>query len=378
MPDMRADISGIDNQQRAQSTTADAAKTRGSFNGAEVQLIDMNSLMMNAAEEMTSELSEDMEKEVSEREVEDGKKSESLERLMQLAEVNEALKSLGDLDKQALQRAIKALLEHQSSNARELREKAREQFEEPAHQYVALKALAEALKARGADKAQIEAAEGALNSLLTEEGPAIRAAINIGPTASDFAGSDLGDIQSLRDAYRTNIRDYKSMSGVLNDLIERFGEADVKKSIQFMTKALAADLEAGGSSIEKSKLNLILNDMHRLKTLTTMLGHCDILATKAHENGASSSFTPVHVLRELVPLQDAIRIVPDHVAAIPEKAGLSDLGKQINFLNDFKEMARLIPIKSFAREEGREKLMDAIQQALDEKIDLEEQEEDIA
>ena len=378
MSGMRTDIAGLDSQQRTQSNTATAAKARGEFKGADVQVVDVRSLITDAAEELTSELSEDMEKDVSDRDVEDGRRSDSLERLMKLTEIKDILESLGDLNKKALQRAIQALLQHQSTNARELREKAGEQFEEPAHQYAALKGLVEALKARGADKARIAAAEGALNSLMQDHGPAVRAAINIGPTANDFAGGDLGNIQALRDAYRTNVHDYKSMSHVLDDLIERFGEEDVEKSIQFMTKALAADLEAGGSSIEKSELNAIVNDLHRLETLTTILGNCDILVSRAHEAGAVPSFTPVSVLRDLVPMQDAIRIVPDHIGAIPEKAGLSELGKQINFLNDFKEMARLIPLKSFVREDGRDKLMDAIQDALDDKIDLEEQGEDIA
>ncbi len=375
MPEMRTDLSGLNGPRAPQAKAPDIGKGGGVFRGAEVQVVDVNSLISDAAEELTSVLSEETEKDVSDREVEEGKRSDSLERFMRTGEVNELLKSLADLDKKSLHRGIKALLQRQSVDPRELREEARDQFREPAHQYAALRGLLDVLKGRGAAKEQVDAAEAALDSLVEEHGSAIRAAINIGPASKEFVLTGLGDAQSLRDAYRSNIRDYKNMSAVLDDLTQRFGEGDLEKSIRFMTKALSADLEADGSSIDEAKLNVILKDMHRLKTLTTVLGNCDILAARAQANGASQAFTSAKVLREIVPLQDAIRVVPDHIAAIPERAGLNDVSKQINFLSDFKEMARLIPLESFVRAENREKLMEAIQDALDEKIAREEEEE---
>ena len=375
MPELRADIASPNNLGQTQSARSEVARTTGNFKGEEVRVIDQQSLIADAAEELTSELSEETEKDISDREVEDGKKAESLERLWQVTEAREMLDALGDLDKRDLNRALKALLQQQSNNPRELREKAQEQFEEPAHQYAALKSLVDALKQRGAPDDQIEAANEALNQLMEEEGLAVHAALNVGTTANEFVRDGLGNQQTLRDGYRTNVHDYTDNTAVMKDLVQRFGEDNVEKAIQFMTKALGADLDAVGSSLDKAKLNVILNDMHRLETLTTVLGNCKILVKNAQANGASEDFSPVKLLQEVVPLQDSPRIVPDQIDVIPEKAGLDELSPQINFLNDFREMARLIPLKSFVREETRDNLLEATQDALDAKIRLEEEEE---
>ena len=380
MTDMRTNAPGLDTARQNVTADAGAGQKVGTFKTAEVRVIDQNSLLADAAEELTSTRSEETEKDVSERDVEDGRKADSLERFMQLAEINELMKTLGDLHKKDLHRGLKALLRQQSRDPQDLRRQSEEQFKEPSHQYAALKCLVEALKARGAPAEQIEAAEKALSGLMEEHGPAIKAAINIGPTAGSFAKNDLGPVPDLRDAYRTNIHDYQAISGVIDDLVKRFGEAKLKQSIEFMLSALASDLESGGSSIDKTQLGLIMSDMNRLKTMSTMLGNCDLLMRNAKKMGSKASFTPVSLLREIAPLQNAARVLPDQMTAIPDHAGLQDIEHQIRFLNDLHEVIRLIPLESYEKPENRTKLLEAIDSALIEKgdleLDLEEDEDD--
>lgn len=266
MTDVQQNVSG--NNQGAQKT--------GNFQSAQVKLVDVNSMIQNAAEEMTSLKSEDAEKEMSDREVEEGRKAESLERVLQVSEVDNILRTLGDLDKRDLFRSLKALIERQHEHPDQFLEDAKEEFEQPAHQYALLKSMVLALKARGAPQAQIEAAEKAVEQLMSEHGKEINAALNIGEDANNYK-SDLGEVSELRNTYTSNVHDYQSINSVLNDLVERFGEEKLETSINFMLKALASDLDAGGSSINKTQLQLIMNDMNRLKTMATMLGNCGFL-----------------------------------------------------------------------------------------------------
>ena len=384
MNDMRTNAPGLDALRPNMPSGPGVGQKTGTFKSAETKIIDQASLIADAfadaAEELTSALSEETEKDVSEREVEDGRKADSLERFMQLSEIKELMKSLGDLNKRDLHRGLKALLQQQSRDPKELRRQSQEQFKEPSHQYAVLKTLVEALKARGAPPEQIEAAEQALSGLMEDHGPAITAALNIGATAQGFAKSDLGEVPDLRDAYKTNIHDYKAVNDVLDDLVKRFGEAKLEQSINFMLKALSSDLEAGGSSIDKTQLNLIMADMNRLKTMTTMLGNCAFLMRNAQNMGARSGFTPVALLKEIAPLQDAPRVQKDQMSAIPDRAGLTEIEHQIRFLNDLREVLRLIPIESYARPENRDKLLDAINDALiekgDQELELEEDEDE--
>ena len=276
MDNIGARSAGVsDGPQNTAANTAGAQKT-GTFQNAQVKLVDINSLIQNAAEELTSLKSEDAEKEASEREVEEGRKADSLERVLQVTGVDEILRSLGDLDKRALFRGLKALIERQHDDPEKFREDAEEMFEEPAHQFALLKSIVQALKLRGASAKQIAAAEKAVDDLMKDHGKEINAALNIGEDAKNFK-NDLGDISDLRNTYTTNVHDYQSITSVLNDLVQRFGEEKLESSINFMLKALASDLDAGGSSINKTQLQLIMSDMNRLKTMSTMLGNCGFL-----------------------------------------------------------------------------------------------------
>ncbi|MEO0761316.1 MAG: type III secretion system gatekeeper subunit SctW [Pseudomonadota bacterium] len=376
MTDLRTNMVG--QTDRADIGHREDAQPRasGSYKGAEVKVVDMNSLLMDAAEELTSELSEETEKDVSEREVEAGRKSDSLERIFKLAELEKLTKSLGDLDKKDLYRGLKALLKQQSGDPGVLRRKAKEEFREPSHQYAVLKALVTALKEQKASPEQIAAAEQALDSLMEEEGPSIRAAINIGDTARAFAGDAEGGIGGLRDLYRSNIQDYSSMTSVLDDLAKRFGEDKLETGLAFMKKALSADLESGGPSIDSNRLTVLMNDMHRLSSLTTIYGNCRILVRQAQQRGGGAGYTPFMLLKGLVPLQDASWVSGQEIASIADRLRFGEIEAQINFLTDLLEVVRLIPLKSYSKPESRGKLLDAVQQALDGAVKTEEDEEE--
>ena len=67
---------------------------------------------------------------------------------------------------------------------------------------------------------------------------------------------------------------------------------------------------------------------------------------------------------------------PEHISAIISKLGIHQIEHEINFLNGFKELVRSIPLKAYQDPEQRQRYLDAIQLALDDAIDREEEEED--
>lgn len=377
MNEIRAEAShqfGLQSQPGGQEK---ASRASGMFKSSEVKPLNVSSMLADAAEELTFSHSESTEKEVSKRSIEDGRKADSLERVFQVSEIKELLKSLGDLDKRALFRGLKALLKQQSKDPEDLRRRGKEQFKEPSHQYAALKMMAEALKARGASEGQLEVVEKAISGLMNDHGPAIQAALNIGETAKQYANDDTS-VADLRAAYTENVHDYKTTSDVLNDLCKRFGEGKLQDAVGFMLCALAQDLEAAGSSINKSHLQVIMADMQRLKTLVTMHSHCELLVKNAKRLGAKPSYCADRLLRELARLKDAPRPQKKQITVLPETAGLTEHEGQIRFLNDLQQIVRLIPSAAFSKPESREKLVEAINDALieksDEEMELEEEE----
>lgn len=377
MTDVRANLSDLSRPERANglATAQSDAGRSGVLDGTAVHVVDQASLLADAAEELTAQLSEKSEKELSERDVEAGRREESLERVLKVAEVDRLLKSLGDLDKRDLFRGLKALLQRQDGRSG-CREQARQEYGEPSHQYAALVALVEALKARGAMPAQISEAEAARDDLMEERGDEIRAALNIGDAAGAAALNGLATRQELRDAYRDSVSDYADMGSVLTAMTEKFGPDKLPDAIAFMTRALGADLAADGSSVEKAKLATIVADLQRIEILATMLGKADAVAARARQKGAGRKTTGAALLKNVVTLLDARSARPSEINRMLNATGMRDTEARINFLTDFRLLMDAAPVRAFASPEARFKVLDAVQHSLDDAIAIEEREEE--
>jgi type III secretion protein W len=359
---------GTNAPERAQ----DANTSSGVYQSREVKSLNAQSLLQDVSEEITMKMSEKTEKEATKRHIQAGRKADQLERLMKLNKIQEILSTLGDLNKDQLERAIKALLERRERDPHRLGERAKDQFKEPAHQYALLTAYVEELKLENAPAEEIKTAEAAVANLMKERGADIRAALNIGEVANAFAEKGLGDHQALREAYRDNIKDYKDLNSTLSDLRSRFPHKPLGESISFVMSGLAADLAVEGASIDRQQLKLILSDLKVLKTASTILNHCDILASNAKERNAASTFNKEELFKQLIPLQGASTVRPEQISAIVKTAGLDDIEDNIKLLTDLTEIVRHIPQDSFLSEQRRESFLNAAQAALDDAIEEEE------
>ncbi|MEM9618019.1 MAG: type III secretion system gatekeeper subunit SctW [Pseudomonadota bacterium] len=313
---------GFDESTQTQGEKASS----GAYQGREVKTINMTALAQDAMEELTthSKLSEKSKKEADKRDVRSGSMDDRIEKLMELVEVEELLSKLGDLDKDKFAQALKALLEHKEGNPQKLRERTGQHFEEPAHQYALLKAYGEALKQQNASPEHIQAAKQALEQLTaSEHGVDIRAALNIGEVTNQFAETGLADHQTLRNAYRENIKDYQDLNATLANLSQRLPGEKLEDAIAFITLGLSADLAVEGSSIDKEQLRLIINDMTWLKSSATILKNCELVMKKAHARGADPAFTAETLCKKIVSLQSASTVRHEQFAEILDDMGLT-------------------------------------------------------
>ena len=244
MTDFRVD-DGSRMGQPQPSEVAKGAVARGNFAGVKVKVIDQQSLLADAAEELTSSLSEETEKDLAERDVEAGRKTDSFVRVTKIQKIAEMLEKLNDLDRRDLLSGLKLLLARQRQGAMQYREGAAERFKHPAHQYTLLAALVEALEQRAASPEEVAEAQKALDDLLAEHGPEIRAAINISSATKEYSKRDLGSQMDLREFYQSNTSDFTDMSSVMKDLVSRYGDKDIRTAIEFMIRSIGLDLSAG-------------------------------------------------------------------------------------------------------------------------------------
>jgi type III secretion protein W len=130
------------------------------------------------------------------------------------------------------------------------------------------------------------------------------------------------------------------------------------------------------SSMDKTRLGAILDDMYRLEVLSGLLEECDALIGQTRRRGAETPLRGPDLLQEVLKLQQDKWIRPEQIAPLPARLGISELPQEISFLREFKELARIIPLKAYADPEQRPRFVDAVQLALDDAIDREEEEDD--
>jgi type III secretion system TyeA family effector delivery regulator len=85
--------------------------------------------------------------------------------------------------------------------------------------------------------------------------------------------------------------------------------------------------------------------------------------------------TPQAILREVLPLKNQRRIDPTAFLSLTERLGISESEAKIYFLRELAAIMRQLPIKVFASPDDRLRLVDGIQQALDDAVEEEEERE---
>ncbi|MTW22476.1 type III secretion system gatekeeper subunit SctW [Allochromatium palmeri] len=360
-------LAGLRSDRDAPLTTG--GHSEGQYRGERVVLGDERSLLQDAAEEMTFQHGESEEKTLARRTISDAAKQK---KGLAMLRVKQVMDKLPDLRKNNLERVMQILMRLRHAESFDLRHQVREQFREPSHQYAALLAFAERLREEGAPASQIAMAERALRELEAEQGPAIRAALNIADVADAFSRTQLGDLQTLRATYRDAVLDASGLSETFNTLKDRHGDSELLQAIKYLLKALAADLGADGPSIDPAKLSVLLNDLYRLELLTGLLEDCATLVERYRTPGCA--FKPSDLLGELLALQVQTWLRPESITPLPGKLGVREIAQEIGFLREFRELARSIPLKAYADCEQRPRLLDAIQQAMDSAIEREDEE----
>ncbi|MEW4561555.1 TyeA family type III secretion system gatekeeper subunit [Bremerella sp. JC770] len=79
------------------------------------------------------------------------------------------------------------------------------------------------------------------------------------------------------------------------------------------------------------------------------------------------------IIREVLPLRNKRRIDPRKFTDLVDRLGIDEIEAKIYFLRELAGIVRNLPVKIFDLAEDRLRLIEAIQDALDEAIDLEEE-----
>ena len=357
---MPIDFSVQQSQHTPQSTvTTFASAATGSMCGLQATVVDSPmSLLADAAEELTFAADSTDDFELDERKERDEIDEAMEERVKKYQELMREAGSAQELG--ALRDAIRA----RAGKEHALRQ-ALQRFPDPADAWAALKELRDELAAdTSADEAVLRGVDEALAELGAKEGPAIRAGITGALNAHGFEG--LGSPSELGSLYRGAVCDFADVNALFAHIQKRFG-GDFDAAVDFLYKALASDMACDTPSMEKSHLEHVNAGLGELRQLQSARSLCAKTLTRWHDvHGVKDCpLDDMTLLGKILDLRKENFIGATRIARIADEARAPDIERKVLFLQELLNTARAFSPTLFDGTEGRMKVIDAVQDAVD-------------
>lgn len=334
---------------------------RGSLRGETVTVEkSATSMLADAAEELTfAQAEREEEKDISERKVHVPRGLE----ILQIQEIMNYLRALGDGDNQhKLEKLVASL---KGSGGAAAGQMIREAFGDVSQQFLALNYLVGHFEGKGGDPELAAALREELEALHEEHYQAIWAGLNTVKAVDAFADGDPGCAQELRECYRETVLGREALADTFNSLLQRFGSSDLKRSIDFLVRAVGDDLSARGPSTPPSELRSILEDLYQLRTLATVLEGCNEIVAALDKDFGIRGLPVDDLMKRIVSLTGERWITSDRFTGLARDMGVTDTEARINFLKRVKDVVKDIPLKVFPDIDTRDKLVSTAQEALD-------------
>ncbi len=361
---------GVVQQSRDGTAAAGAGVMTGSLMGREAVKVDSPmSLLADAAEELTFAADTTDKFELSDRKERRKTENSLIERVQLYQEMMHQAGKSREMD-QLTQR-----LKLMESREQVLGE-ARQRFPDPSDAWAALAESLATLEKEGAPEAVLAGIRGAMTDLEQQSGPAIRAGIYGALAASGVEG--LGEADELRDLYRQTVLDFGNVNEVYAHVLERFGESGFGQAMDFLFRALGNDLGSDAPSMEKTHLEHVHGSLGQVRLLQSAHTLCDKMLERwesVHgvQGVRDGSLKPMDLLGEIVALRNERFLGGMNIDKIASRAKAPDIEREVLFLQEMLNMTRSFPSQLFDGDQGRMKVLDAVQEAVDNAVAREDE-----
>jgi type III secretion protein W len=360
-----------------------AALASGLLQGQPVQQLNIQSVLANAADELSQQFSSKAE----ERNLNDRKlSSANSDAKMSRAKMAEMLGSMGDnaegQDKATTSVSLTELAKRILKQPGQARQFVKELGGDATSQYLSLLEVAELIREGAAgvdfDGDGANAADEAAAELLAEQGDHIWADINTFDSAQKLA-QQTGKAESantFRAAYRDSVLGSENLSETLRHLLkanEGGKGSDFDRVLKSMLTALGADVAATRPSTDPVRLKSLLTDLYHLEVISTVIDRCDELSSTLASRHGVAPFQATGMASDLVSLTGERWVDAARLGNLSDKYGaLNPPPCNVHFISGARNALRELPVQIFQSAEARQTLLDAAQTALDRAIDREE------
>lgn len=350
----------------ASGAGAAAAPLTGSLLGRTATVVESPlSLLADAAEELTFAADTTDDFELEERKERDEISEAMEERVKKYQELMREAGETARMDR------LKSFLQARADKEQVLRQ-ARQLFPDPSDAWAALCEARDQLDSDSDTPPEtLKALNEALSELEQQEGPAIRAGINGALNARGFP--DLGDAASLRSLYREAVCQFTDVNTLYAHIQKNYGK-DFDAALDFLYKALASDLAADVPSMETRHLEYINTGLGELRQLQSARSLCArMLERWDRVHGMHQCpLDDMALLGRILDLRKERFVSGRHIERLADEAGATGVEHKVLFLQELLNTARAFSPTLFDGNEGRAKVLDAVQDAVDAAIAAED------
>lgn len=270
-------------------------------------------------------------------------------------------------------------------------------FPDPSVRFGVIQAMAADLGGGGGGGSSEEALREHLQEygakLESEHGPAIAAGNNIVPVLNEIVQARPEDAGNVRDFYRQAVLGYQSPSTSYRHIASHLGqfsgrqdvpgaapvadgpefERQFSVTIDFLASALVADLAATRPSGDPSQLSEVVDGLQQVRFLGNAHTASRELLTKFHNSTNNSvPVAPFRLMTRMLDSANGGRVSDADFVCMASDFNFPPLEPTINFLTQFRDVVRNLPPRAYDKPETRERVLDAMQKAIDHSIDEEE------
>ncbi|KAA6173050.1 YopN family type III secretion system gatekeeper subunit [Pseudomonas marginalis] len=232
---------------------------------------------------------------------------------------------------------------------------------DPARAYVVLKHVALQSDAEGRT-AEATLARSSLADLEAHYKPQIQAGLNTALALQ--AGSDDPHLrQAVRSMYYTSVVTTQSLATLMQSLLGLFGEGDFASGLKLIRRALADDIAAQTSSVDRGQLRTLLLGLNDCGRLSGVLSRCKELIGQSLLLYPELHLDPVGLLQRLLGYA-ASGLTPHEVKHLARDLGGDEQAHQLSSLGAFFPELKALPLAWWSDARRREEALNSYKQVL--------------
>ncbi|MBQ9407248.1 MAG: type III secretion system gatekeeper subunit SctW [Desulfovibrio sp.] len=354
--------------RQAQATVSDTFSARQEAQAASgkligkavVQVVSPQSVLEDAMEELSYNFNKSADYALKSRKERDQAQRSIMDRMNAFRKVAEA-NGVADKDEVAdLTQAIQDKPERE-----EILHEALERHEEPADAWAALQEVRDQLIQRGAAPDLLKELDEALALMDMRYGAAIRAGISGALTAAENYVS-LGSPLDLGATYRKATLEFTSTMDLYTFIQEKHG-GDFDKAVDFLYASLASDMACDMPSADKASLESVNTSFGKLRSFQSAHTLCDAQMRRWEEihDVHDCGMKGMQLLGKVLQLGSQTFAGASDADSIARTAGAPDIERRILFLQELQQNVRNFSPLVFDSTEGRTRVLDAVQGAVD-------------